>query len=306
MKIVVTGGAGFVGTHLAKALRKRGHEVVALDNFSHAMRGAEHDGVVFADVRHVSELRQHVREAHVCVHLAAQIHVDVSMTNPGATFDVNVNGTLNVLSLCEEYGVRCIVAFSSEVYGSAASLEPMTEEHPLNARHPYGISKLAADRLAQWFVERHGTPVTILRSFNIFGEGQDDSVSYGSVISKFTRAALTGEPLTVFGDGTQERDYMHVSDAVSAYLCCLDNPEKTGGDTFNFGSGCVVRIVDLAHPIIRLTGSKAAVRPVEPRPVEVRRLCAGVSKAYALGWEPKTPFDTGLRRFVHWYARSRL
>src|SRR3990167_10429668 len=154
----------------------------------------------------------YVRESDIVFLLAAQIHVDKSIENPQETIDINVNGTLNILEACRKYGKKLVFASSSEVYGTSQS-EFMSETHPLDAQSPYAASKVAGDRLCKSYIDTYGMDISILRNFNTFGEYQNDG-SYGGVIAIFTRQALAGEPITIYGTGEQERDYMYIEDAL--------------------------------------------------------------------------------------------
>lgn len=295
MRCLVTGAAGFIGWHLTQKLRADGHEVVGIDNFFHPCSAPS--DAKYADVRYPDEIRKYVEWADIVFHLAAMIHVDRSMEIPTETVDINVKGTLHILEECRRSNKRMVFASSSEVYGSSQT-EAMDENHPLDAQSPYAASKVAGDRLCKAYADTYGTEVVILRNFNTFGEWQNDT-SYGAVISKFTKAALTGEPLYIYGDGQQERDYMHVRDAVAAYLICSDLP---AGTVMNAGSGKTININALAEMIVSIADSDSPIIHVEPRAGEVRRLCAGIEKAKSLGFKPETDLEKDLTSYVKWYA----
>jgi UDP-glucose 4-epimerase len=241
-------------------------------------------------------------EVEVVFHLAAQIHVDRSIIEPKLTNDINISGTQNILELARRYDVRKVIhASTSEVYGTA-QYTPMDEKHPLNAPHPYGASKTAADRMCYAYKQTYGMDIAIMRLFNIFGPRQRDT-GYGGVISIFVRRALSGMPPIVYGDGKQTRDYTYIEDTLSAYDAVL-NYKGVFDVPINFGTGREVKIIDLANRIIKLTGQQGKIKPVhvEPRPGEVQRLIADISQARKLlKWEPKCTLEEGLKKFVDWY-----
>ena len=301
MKALILGGAGFIGYHLKEKLKHDEHEVVALDNFFHPCK-APKDDVKYADIRYYNEIEGHIEWADVVFHLAAQIHVDRSIDFPMETTDINVNGTLNVLEACKKFDKKMIFASTSEVYGTAQT-PTIHETHQLDGQSPYAASKIAGDRFCKAYWDTFKTRVVILRNFNVFGTWQNDT-SYGSVISIFTRKALLDEPLVIFGDGTQERDYMYVDDAVAAYELCATI--DLYGEPLNIGSGKTISIIDLANKIIKLTGSESKIIHAEPRPGEVQRLCANTEKAKSLGFVSKTDFDRDLASYILWYKETVL
>lgn len=309
MKILITGGAGFIGSHLCDKYTKEGHTVVCLDNFmSGNLMNIRHlldyrnFKLTKGDVRDFDFLEKIARDVDVIFHLAAQIHVDRSYIEPELTYEVNVKGTQNVLEAARIYDAKKIIhASTSEVYGSA-QYAPIDENHPLNAPHPYGASKIAADRMCYAYIQTYGMNISVLRLFNVFGPRQRD-IGYGGVISIFTRRVLSNIPSIIYGDGHQTRDYIYIEDAVKAYDLALKHEEPLT-EPINFGSGREVSILDLANKLIDLCGKKDDMKPVhvEPRIGEVERLIADASKAKKiLGWEPKYDFETGLKMFVEWY-----
>tara|TARA_R100001530_G_scaffold13251_3_gene12267 strand:+ start:3696 stop:4622 length:927 start_codon:yes stop_codon:yes gene_type:complete len=298
-KCLVLGGAGFLGYHLRKHLESQEHEVISVDNFFHPCK-APRDGVAYADIRYYNELETYIEWADIVFHLAAQIHVDRSIDFPQETIDINVTGTMNVLEACRKYDKKMIFASTSEVYGTSQT-GTISELHPLDGQSPYAASKIAGDRLCKAYRDTFGTKVIILRNFNIFGEWQNDT-SYGSVISKFTRAALLDDPLYIFGDGKQERDYMYVDDAIAAYDLCAKL--ETYGDPINVGTGSTIKIKELAEIIIKLTKSNSQIIHTKSRPGEVQRLCANIEKAKSLGFMSKTDFEKDLAQYVIWYKNN--
>jgi UDP-glucose 4-epimerase len=309
VKILITGGAGFVGSHLCDKYTKEGNIVVCLDNFMSGnlvnirhLLSYKNFKLINGDVRDFDLLEKIIADVEVVFHLAAQIHVDRSIIEPKLTYDINISGTQNILELARRYDVRKVIhASTSEVYGTA-QYTPMNEKHPLDAPHPYGASKIAADRMCYAYKQTYGIDIAIMRLFNIFGPRQRDT-GYGGVISIFVRRALSGMPPIIYGDGKQTRDYSYIEDALSAYDAVLNYNGVFEGP-INFGTGKEVEIGDLANRIIKLTGQQGKIKPVyvEPRPGEVQRLIADISQAKKLlKWEPKCTLEEGLERFIDWY-----
>ena len=309
MKMLITGGAGFVGSHLCEKYVKDGHTVLCLDNFiSGDLMNVRHlldfrnFKLIKGDIRDFDLLEKIMPDVDVVFHLAAQIHVDRSYIEPKLTYEINVMGTQNILEIARMYDTkRVIYASTSEVYGSA-QYAPIDEKHPLNAPHPYGASKIAADRMCYSYIQTYGMDIAILRSFNIFGSRQRD-VGYGGVISIFTRRVLNDVPPVIYGDGLQTRDYTYIEDATRAYDLVLNHKEPMI-EPINFGSGRELTILDLANMTINLCGKKGNIKPihVEPRIGEVKRLIADATRAKELlGWKPEYDFKTGLKAFIEWY-----
>ena len=311
MKILITGGAGFIGSHLCDKYTKEGHTVVCLDNFiSGNLINIRHlldyrrFKLIRGDIRDFDLLEKVMRDVDVVFHLAAQIHVDRSYIEPRLTYDINVMGTQNILEAARMYDTkRVIYASTSEVYGSA-QYAPIDENHPLNAPHPYGASKIAADRICYAYIRTYGMDIRIVRLFNVFGPRQRD-IGYGGVISIFTRRILSGISPIIYGDGRQTRDYTYIEDAIRAYDL-VSNHNEPITEPINFGSGKEVSILGLANKLIELCGNKGVIKPIhiEPRIGEVQRLIADITRAKSiLGWEPKHKLAEGLKTFVHWYQQ---
>ncbi len=309
MKMLITGGAGFIGSHLCEKYVNDGHGVLCLDNFmSGNLTNIKHlldyrnFKLIKGDIRDYELLEKIMQDVEVIFHLAAQIHVDRSYIEPNPTYDINVMGTQNVLETARLHDAKKIIcASTSEVYGSA-QYAPIDENHPLNAPHPYGASKIAVDRMCFAYNQTYGMNISIMRLFNVFGPRQRD-VGYGGVISIFTRRVLSNIPPIIYGDGQQTRDYTYIKDAVKAYDLVLKRDEPLDGPV-NFGSGKEITIADLASTIIEMCGKKGDIKPVHvaARPGEVNRLIANASKAKSLlGWQPEYGFREGLKEFIDWY-----
>lgn len=311
-RILVTGGAGFIGSHLTEDLVKSGFSVKIMDDFS---TGSVNNIMHLFNYRNFKMIRGSVTDKElvakatsdvdVIFHLAAQVHVDRSIIEPRRTFDVNTFGTLNILDAALENNVELVAyASTSEVYGSAL-YAPMDENHPLNPASPYAASKAAADRLCFSYYNTYKLPVVIVRCFNTYGPRQKDS-GYAAAIPKFLRKALTRFPPIIYGDGLQTRDYMYVKDTVKAYKLVMNSYEKVLGQTINFGTGAEVSILDLAKTILELCGTKSVPVHTSPRPGEVTRLCADIKKAKELlGFKPDYTIKAGLKEFTEWYKEGR-
>ena len=309
MKLLITGGAGFIGSHLCEKYTKEGHTVICLDNFmSGNLTNIRHlldyrnFKLTKGDIRDFDSLEKIMRDVDVVFHLAAQIHVDRSYVEPKLTYKVNVMGTQNVLEVARTHDVKRVIhASTSEVYGSALHV-PIDEDHPLNAPHPYGASKTAADRMCYAYIQTYEMDIAIMRFFNIFGPRQRD-VGYGGVISIFTRRVLNNTPPIIYGDGLQTRDYTYTKDVVNAYDLMLNHDEPIT-EPINFGTGNEVSVIELANKIIELCDKTGEIEPVyvEARIGEVKRLIADATKAKnLLGWKPEYNLDDGLEKFVQWY-----
>lgn len=296
-KVLITGAAGFIAYHLANKLRNDGHTVIGIDNFDHPC--AANVQCIHMDVRDPA-LKELIKNVDEVYHLAGQIHVDRSYEDPELTYDVNVGGTKNVLDACREYGKTMLLASSVEVYGSAQT-PAISEDHPLHPQSPYAESKRQAEELCKSYAKNYGVKVKILRSFNTYGPYQNSEL-YGAVIAIFTRRILRGEPPIIFGSGIQTRDFMHITDALKAYeIMMRDGPI---GEPVHFGTGVEISINELADLLSEIVNSK--VRPVysAPRPDEVMRLKANITKAESLGFKPTMPLKQGLSQYVDWFKKQ--
>ena len=313
MRILITGAAGFLGSHLSEKYIHDGHIIYALDNLMNGnlnnIRTLLHKKnfkFIHDDITRNEVYSNLPTDLDAIIHLAAQIHVDRSIVNPEETFKINVNGTLKILEFARMNDIKKILyASTSEVYGSAEYV-PMDEKHPLSAKHPYGVSKIAADRLCYTYNETYDLGVDIIRCFNFFGPRQKDT-GYGGVIAIFINRALQNKPPIIYGDGEQTRDYMFVEDAVNAYdkvLMAKGNPGRNG---INFGSGTEISVNKIADLVIKHALNKELKSIyVEPRPVEVQRLFADISKANELlGFKPQIDFERGLSLLIDWYKNYK-
>ncbi|MGC8627796.1 MAG: NAD-dependent epimerase/dehydratase family protein [Acidimicrobiales bacterium] len=302
-RYLVTGGAGFIGSHLVEALLARGHEVVALDNLStgrkanlEAVKSHPRFRFVHGSVLDDLAVDQAVRGCDVVVHLAAAVGVKLIVEQPLYSLTTNIKGAITVLEAAHRYRCQVMVASSSEIYGKNGA-GPLSEQSdrvlgsPAVSRWAYSTSKAVDEILAYAYHRERSLPTIVVRLFNTVGPRQ--SPAYGMVIPRFVRQALAGEPLTVYGDGTQTRCFCHVGDVVDALVRLLDEP-KAVGDVFNVGSSEEISIEELARRVIAQTGSRSTIVHL---PYEVAyevgfedmdRRVPDVSKVEALiGWRPR-------------------
>ena len=305
MNVLVTGGAGFIGSHLVEALLARGDRVRVLDDLSAGNREAVSDEaeLVVGDLADEETARRAVGAMDAVVHLGAHRSVVRSIDSPLATDRVNVHGTLLLLQLSRELGVRRFVAASSSsVYGGAEQL-PTPESAPSMPRSPYAVSKLAAEHYSRVFTELFGVETVNLRYFNVYGPRQSPHSIYAPVVPLFIQAMRAGEPCTVHGDGLQSRDFTYVGDAVAATLGALDAPaERCAGNAYNVAGGQVHTLLDLLRILEDVLGVLAKVEHTEPRAGDVRHTSASIEAARQdLGYEPSVSFEDGLRRAAEWF-----
>jgi UDP-glucose 4-epimerase len=301
LQVLVTGGAGFIGSHLVDRLVNCGYRVKVLDNLSTGRLDNIRDHLVTGrvefvegDVRDTSIVEHCVKDIDMAFHLAAITSVPFSMKNPDVTFDVNVRGTMNLLRFCSKVGVRKFVFVSScAVYGEPKFL-PVTEKHPTNPISPYAESKLAAEKFCLGFHERQLLPAVILRLFNVYGLRQGTS-EYCGVITRFIDRSKHKLPLVVYGDGGQSRDFVCVCDVVEAIVRSVER-KKAEGEIFNVGFGKPVSINELAKTFLEVAELDLGISNEAARAGDVNRSFADISKAEAfLGYNPKVGLREGLR-----------
>lgn len=304
MKILVTGGAGFQGSHLTESLLQKGHEVTILNTHSDIVSPnianfKDDVNIVFGSITDKTLVDKTVHGKDVVFHLAANINVDQSLKDPYSFIQCNVVGTHNVIEAVRQNNIRMIHASTCEVYGDGHNIkegELLTEASELSPNSPYAASKAAADRWCVAYYKSFGTDVTIVRPFNIFGERQK-SGTFGALIPILVRKALSGVKLTINGDGSATRDFMHVSDLVQAYNLVLEH-EELSGKAINFASGVNTSVKDIAEYIAKKLDADIEYGP--ERPGEVMRFPADISLAKSIGFEPKVDIFEGIDRYIEW------
>jgi UDP-glucose 4-epimerase len=307
MRVLVTGGAGFIGSHLVERLLREGHEVRALDNFSTGRRdnllafGGDVE-VVEGDIQSYERAHKAVRGCELVFHQAALPSVPRSIQDPLTSSGVNITGTLNVLLAARDEGVRRVVfASSSSVYGANPEL-PKREEMASEPISPYATAKLAAESYCRSFTQVYGLETVALRYFNVFGARQDPQSAYAAVVPNFITAFLAGRSPVIHGDGEQSRDFTYVDNVVDANVLA-GKAEGVAGRRFNIACGERTTLNQLAAEIRDLTGSDAEPVHVEPRVGDVRHSLADVSAAERdLGFRPEVSLREGLGRTVAHYA----
>jgi UDP-glucose 4-epimerase len=308
---LVTGGAGFIGSHIAEALVRRGERVRIFDNLSSGRRAnlaaiAGDVELLEGDLRDPAAVRRAAEGAEVIIHQGALPSVQRSIEDPRTTNAVNVDGTLSVLSAAQAAGARrVVVASSSSVYGDTPTL-PKVETMPLDPRSPYAVSKAATEQYALAWAASFGLPAIALRYFNVYGPRQDPNSDYAAVIPRFATRMLRGEAPLIFGDGLQSRDFTYVADVVQANLLAADAPADLSG-AFNIAVGDRHTLLDLVGALNELIGVRLTPEHAPARAGEVRHSQAGVEKARAqLGFQPRHSLRDGLEHTVAFYRAAGL
>jgi nucleoside-diphosphate-sugar epimerase len=300
---LVTGGAGFIGSNLVRALLERGDNVRVLDNFSTGNRrnlqGLGVD-VIEGELRSYERVHNAVRGADVVYHLGALGSVPRSVQDPLTSSAVNVEGTLNVLLAARDEGVRRVVySSSSSVYGTRRDL-PVTEQTPPDPISPYGVAKLAAERFCVSFSRVYTLETVVLRFFNVFGPRQSPVSQYAAVVPLFVTAIGRGEPVTIEGDGEQSRDFTYVANVVDASISAAE-ADGASGSIFNVSSGSPATVNQLADAIGRIVGKPVERQFAPPRTGDIRDSWADIGAAReVLGYEPRIDLDEGLRLTVEY------
>lgn len=308
-KVLVTGGDGFIGSHLTERLLDEGANVSvfirsASGTYGYRLKNICHlkdkVNIIAGDIS-VEESVNLIKknQPDIIFHLAAIAYVNYSFDHPVEVMNVNVGGTLNVLEAGRSLDLgRLVVQSSSEVYGTALT-PSIDESHPLNPTSSYAASKLAADRYAHSYWRTYRLPIAIIRPFNTYGPRH----TY-DVIPKFIRLVLEGKPPTIYGSGEQSRDFTYVSDMVRALLLMGSSP-KAVGEVVNFGTGKDVSIIEVTRKIIEIAGTHVTPVFLADRMAEVDRLCCNYGKAKKLfGWEPQISIDEGLKRNIDWCRKN--
>ena len=310
MRVLVTGGAGFIGSNLVDALLSVGYDVRILDNFSTGHRAnlryaGEDIELIEGDLRSYERVSRAVYGCEVVFHEGAMPSVPRSVQDPLTSSEINIGGTLNVLLAARDAGTRRVVfASSSSVYGDAPGF-PRVETQATSPLAPYAVSKLAAEQFCRVAHIVYGLETVALRYFNVFGRRQDPFSQYSAVIPKFIVAMRDGIAPTIYGDGTQSRDFTHIDDVVAANLLAMDAPGAAGG-IFNIACGRRVSLNDLVDELNRLLETDIQAAHVEERAGDVKHSLADVSRAEReLGFVAAVDFAEGLRRTIEAYEAPR-
>lgn len=304
MRILITGGAGFIGSHLAERLLAAGREVRILDNLSTGRRenlpmagGLE---FIKGDIRDVKDVERAVSGCEAIVHLAAVASVQASVDDPAGTHATNFVGTLNLLEAARRNGVsRFLYASSAAVYGDTTDL-PVRETATVRPLSPYAADKLAGEHYLTFYSSKYGIQGTAFRFFNIYGPRQDPSSPYSGVISIFVDCARAARPVTIYGDGEQTRDFVYVADLAEILASALAAP-RTRSQVINVGRGAECSLLDLLRALEGLLGRPIERRHEGPRLGDIRKSCADVGRLRdLLGKLPPTPIQTGLARLLEY------
>jgi UDP-glucose 4-epimerase len=324
--VLITGGAGFIGSHLATSLLEKGFKVTVFDNMIagdwHNIRPLFNYGGRFnfinGTITDYNLVEASVKESDYVFHLAAQVHWEESINYPRESYETNVIGTLNVLealrqNMATRNPVKLLVyASSSEVYGTSKYV-PMDEDHPFNPQSPYAAGKAAGDRLCSAYHHVYKVPVVILRQFNTYGPRQRMK-GYSAVIPIFVDRIMNNKPPVIYGDGNQTKDFHYIDDLIKAYELMMDNFEGLIGLTINLGTGVETAINELASILLKIMAKKLnrpnlekELTPIHAseRPGEVRRFLADTKLAKKLmGFEPQISLKQGLERYVEWFIKE--
>ena len=302
---LVTGGAGFIGSHLAEALLAHGHQVRVVDNLSTGMAGNVPSGADFieGDLTDAAVAADAVRGCDVVLHQAALPSVPRSISRPRPSHESNIDATFNVLDAARQEGVRRVVyAASSSAYGDSPVL-PKTEDMPASPRSPYALQKHVGEAYCSLFSELYGLETVSLRYFNVFGPRQQPSSPYSGVLSLFIKAALSGAAPVIYGDGEQTRDFTYIDNVVDGVLRAVSAPDVTG-EVINIAAGGRLSLNEVWAMLSRILGPLPAPVYEAPRPGDVRDSQADIGKAERLlGYRPTVSFEDGLRTTLEWARR---
>ncbi len=313
--ILITGGAGFIGSHLTKRLLREGKKVAVLDNFDSFYNPEikkknikpylTHPNftLIEGDIREkklIKEVFWHYQVEEV-VHLAARAGVRGSVKDPFVYEDVNIRGTLTLLDVCKDFGIKSFIfASSSSVYGEIDNIPFSEDDFHFNPLSPYGVTKLAGELLCKIYHKLYKIPITCIRIFTAYGPAQRPEMA----IHKFTRLILKEEPVTIFGDGTSKRDYTYIDDLVEGILLALNH--KFNFEVINLGSSCPVELLTVVRIIESHLKKKAKIRYLPPQSGDPYLTYANINKAKKiLGYNPKVSIEEGIGKFVRWYCENQ-
>lgn len=308
-KMLVTGGAGFIGSNIAEELLRKGHSVRVLDNLTTGRKGnidtiKDSIEVINGDIRKLDVVKKAVEDMDYVFHLAAQVSVPMSVENPLLTEEVNVMGTLNVLKASKDSGIKRVIYSSScAIYGDASDMpiKENTQKRPLS---PYALTKLVSEEYCKLFYKQYGLKTVSLRYFNAYGPMQNPESLYAAVIPKFICLLLKDEQPVIYGDGKQTRDFVFVRDVIQANILAI-NTKGISGHVFNIGSGKATSVNELFEIICNILGKDVKPKYEKPRHGDIKHSLADITKARKrLGYEPKYTLEEGLEKTVEWLKSS--
>ncbi|HBU69947.1 MAG TPA: LPS biosynthesis protein WbpP [Elusimicrobia bacterium] len=309
MRYLVTGGAGFIGSNIAKELLKRKHYVRIIDNLStgklsHLNGVLSKVDFVEGDIRKEKDLQKALKGIDFVLHQAALRSVPRSVDDPLSSNDVNITGSLKLLIAARQAGVkRLVYASSSSVYGDIKTI-PQRESQPTGPISPYATSKLGAENYCRVFAKTFGFETVSLRYFNVFGPNQDPESKYAAVIPKFIESAFDGTTVEIHGDGNQSRDFTYIDNVVSANILA-STAKGVSGEVFNIACNETHSVNDIARAVEKITGLKLKAVHTKPRAGDVRRTCADISKAgKLLKYKPLVSFEEGMKRTINWFKEN--
>lgn len=315
MKVLVTGGAGFIGSHIVEHFSEQvGNQVVVLDNFRSGHRhnllapaqpNAERIQLIEGSITDFELLRKACQGVDYVFHLAALISVPESLEQPHQCVQLNVNGTLNVLEAARLNKCKKVVLSSSAaIYGDEPTLPKLECQRP-EPKTPYGVTKLDGEYYLEMYRQQYSLPTTSLRYFNVYGPRQDPKSQYAAAVPIFIHRAVRGEPITIYGDGQQTRDFVYVKDVVQANVLAANNPSMFGA--YNVAGGKVITISELAHSIVdrvhQAGGPKSEIVYAPPRPGDIKDSWSDTSKIQSCGFKPAFDLSAGLEATVRFFAK---
>lgn len=315
-RILITGGAGFIGGHIAEALVAHGNQVIALDNLSTGSLDNLPDGVNFVqgDVRNPADLESiFAQGVDVVLHIAGQASIRLSFQDPANDLSVNTTGTINIVQQCLKHRVpRLLFASSMTVYGQT-QIVPTPEDAPVNPVSNYAVTKYAAERYVHIAAQRSDLDfdfnVTSFRMFNVYGPRQSLTNAYQGVLAIFMGHVLRGEPITIHSDGEQSRDFVYITDVVRAWVSAMDNP-RAYGQVLNLGTGRASSVNQVCDAVLRANGQTRSTYPVHnsnAQPGDMRHSAADISRAgQLLGWSPQVTLEDGIQATLDWARQTAL
>ena len=310
MDYLITGGAGFIGSNIAEHLVGQGRSIRIFDNFSTGKRAnvqsfATKTEIVEGDLRDPKSVEQAVRDVRYVLHLGAIPSVTRSVEDPLTTNQVNITGTVNLLIAARDAGVKRVVfTSSSSVYGDTPTL-PKREDMPPSPLSPYAVHKITGEYYAAIFWRLYGLETLALRYFNVFGPRQNPQSQYAAVIPRFITAILRDQSPTIFGDGSQTRDFSHVENVIQANILACEAPKEALGQSFNIACGGRISLLDLVDTVNKILGKNVKPKFDPARPGDILHSQADIMKAEKLlGWKPVVNFPEGIAKTVAWYQRQ--